>query len=120
MECVDFMQPRWPSTIVMLEKRKMLMDAEADSCIQLGGGFLILAQKELSAFIGAVDKLFGAEQARQAALSSSYDPIPVVPPVITANFPFSFLVSDISIFPHSPLLPADLNSNVAQPRLRLV
>jgi hypothetical protein len=52
----------------MLEKRKILMDAETDSCSQLAGGFLILAQKELSAFIGAVDKLFGAEQARQSAL----------------------------------------------------
>jgi len=48
----------------MLEKRKMLMDAETDRCIQLASGFLILAEKELSAFIRAVDKLFGAEQAR--------------------------------------------------------
>src|SRR3984893_18056745 len=70
MECVDFMQPRWPSRIVMLEKRKMLMDAETDSCSQLAGGFLILAEKELSAFIRAVDKLFGTEQARQSALHS--------------------------------------------------
>src|SRR5579864_2819451 len=68
MECVDFMQPRWPSRIVMLEQRKILMDAESDGCIQLAGGFLILAEKELSAFIRAVDKLFGAEQARQSAL----------------------------------------------------
>jgi hypothetical protein len=52
----------------MLEKSKMLMDREANSCSQLASGFLILAQKELSAFIGAVDKLFGAEQARQSAL----------------------------------------------------
>ena len=52
----------------MLEKPKMLMDAETDGCIQLASGFLVLAQKELSAFIGAVDKLFGAEQARQSAL----------------------------------------------------
>ena len=52
----------------MLEKRKMLMDAETDRCIQLASGFLILAEKELSAFIRAVDKLFGAEQARQSAL----------------------------------------------------
>jgi hypothetical protein len=37
----------------MLEKRKILMDAETDRCIQLASGFLILAQKELSAFIGA-------------------------------------------------------------------
>ncbi len=48
----------------MLEKRKMLMDAETDRCIQLASGFLILAEKELAAFIRAVDKLFGAEQAR--------------------------------------------------------
>jgi hypothetical protein len=38
-----------------------------DRCIQLADGFLILAEKELSAFIRAVDKLFGAEQARQSA-----------------------------------------------------
>jgi hypothetical protein len=48
----------------MVEKRKMLMDAETDRCIQLASGFLILAEKELSAFIRAVDKLFGAKQAR--------------------------------------------------------
>ena len=41
---------------------------ETDRCIQLADGFLILAEKELSAFICAVDKLFGAEQARQSAL----------------------------------------------------
>ena len=52
----------------MLEKRKMLMDADTDRCTQLASGFLILAEKELSAFIRAVDKLFGAEQARQSAL----------------------------------------------------
>ena len=52
----------------MLEKRKMLMDAETDRRIQLANDFLILAEKELSAFIRAVDQLFGAEQARQSAL----------------------------------------------------
>jgi len=52
----------------MREKRKMLIDAETDRCIQLASGFLIQAEKELSAFIRAVDKLFGAEQARQSAL----------------------------------------------------
>jgi hypothetical protein len=52
----------------MLEKRKMLMDTETDCGIQLASGVLILAEKELSAFIRAVDKLFGAEQARQSAL----------------------------------------------------
>jgi hypothetical protein len=41
---------------------------ETDRWIQLADGFLILAEKELSAFIRAVDKLFGAEQARQSAL----------------------------------------------------
>jgi hypothetical protein len=52
----------------MLEKRRMLMDAETDRCNQLASDFLILAEKELSAFIRAVDQLFGAEQARQSAL----------------------------------------------------
>ena len=44
------------------------MDRETDYCIQLASGVLIPAEKELSAFIRAVDKLFGAEQARQSAL----------------------------------------------------
>ena len=52
----------------MVEKRKMLMGAETDRCIQLASSFLILAEKELSAFIRAVDKLFGSEQARQSGL----------------------------------------------------
>src|ERR1700724_4530679 len=52
----------------MLEKPKMLMDAETDRCNQVASDFLILAEKELSAFIRAVDQLFGAEQARQSAL----------------------------------------------------
>jgi hypothetical protein len=52
----------------MLEKRKLSWDAETDRCLQLADGFLILAEKELSAFIRAVDELFGAEQARQSAL----------------------------------------------------
>ena len=54
--------------VAMLEKRKISKDAETDPCVQLTDGFLILAEKELSAFIRAVDKLFGAEQARQSAL----------------------------------------------------
>jgi hypothetical protein len=41
---------------------------ETDRSIQLADGFLILAEKELSAFIRTVDKLFGPEQARQSAL----------------------------------------------------
>lgn len=52
----------------MLEKRKLSRDGETDRCIQLANGFLILAEKELSAFVSAVDKLFGPEQARQSAL----------------------------------------------------
>jgi hypothetical protein len=53
--------------VVMLEQRKLSRDAETDRCIELDA-FLILAEKELSAFITAVDKSFGAEQARQSAL----------------------------------------------------
>ena len=52
----------------MLEKRNMLMDAETERCVQVASDFLILAEKELSAFIRAVDQLFGAEQARRSAL----------------------------------------------------
>ena len=52
----------------MLETRDVSTDAETERCNQLTSGFLILAEKELSAFIRAVDKLFGAEQARQSAL----------------------------------------------------
>src|SRR5579864_2673174 len=52
----------------MREAREMLADAESDRCSQLTNCFLILAEKELSAFILAVDKLFGAEEARQSAL----------------------------------------------------
>ncbi len=54
--------------LLCLKERKTLMDTETDHCIQLASGVLILAEKELSAFIRAVDKLFGAEQARQSAL----------------------------------------------------
>jgi len=52
----------------MLETREILTDAETDCCNQLTSGFLILAEKELSAFTRAVDKLFDAEQACQSAL----------------------------------------------------
>src|SRR5579863_7880221 len=52
----------------MLETRDMSTDAETERCNQLTSGFLIMAENELSAFIRAVDKLFGAEQARQSAL----------------------------------------------------
>ena len=51
----------------MLETREMLTDAETERCNQITSGFLILAERELSAFIRAVDKLFGSEQARQSA-----------------------------------------------------
>jgi hypothetical protein len=44
------------------------MDAETDRCDELARSFLILAEKELAAFICAVDQLFGAEQARESAL----------------------------------------------------
>src|SRR5579864_8790386 len=45
----------------------MSTDAESKRCNQLTSDFFILAEKELSAFIRAVDKLFGAEQALQSA-----------------------------------------------------
>jgi len=44
------------------------MDAETDRCVEVARSFLLLAEKELSAFICAVDQLFGAEQARESAL----------------------------------------------------
>ena len=52
----------------MLDKRKLSRNSETDRYIQLANDFLVLAEKELSAFIRAVQKLFGAEQARQSAL----------------------------------------------------
>jgi hypothetical protein len=52
----------------MLETREMLTDTESDRCSQLTSGFLILAEKELFAFIRAVDRLFGSGHARQSAL----------------------------------------------------
>ena len=52
----------------MLEKRKVSRDSETDRYIQLANAFFVLAEKELSAFISAVHKLFDAEQARQSAL----------------------------------------------------
>ena len=52
----------------MLDKRKISRNSETDHNIQLANDFLVLAEKELSAFIGAVQKLFGAEQAWQSAL----------------------------------------------------
>jgi hypothetical protein len=52
----------------MIEKRILSGDAETERCIQLADRFLVLSEKELSAFISAVEELFGAEQARQSAL----------------------------------------------------
>ncbi len=52
----------------MLQKRKISRDAERDGCIQLADRFLLLAEKELSAFISVAETLFGAERARQSAL----------------------------------------------------
>jgi len=51
--------------VVMLEKRRISRDSET---IQLTNRFLVLAEKELSAFIRAVNELFGAEQAHRSAL----------------------------------------------------
>jgi len=50
----------------MLDKRQI--SRNTDRYIQLANDFLVLAEKELSAFVRAVQKLFGAEQARKAAL----------------------------------------------------
>jgi len=49
----------------------MSRDAETDRCLQLANGFLILAEKGLSAFMSSVGRLFGAEQARQSAPASA-------------------------------------------------
>lgn len=54
--------------VVMLERRRISRDSETDSSIQLANRFLVPAEKELSAFIRAVDELFGAEQAHRSAL----------------------------------------------------
>ena len=52
----------------MLDKRTISRNSETGRHIQLTNDFLVLAENELSAFIRAVQKLFGAEQARQSAL----------------------------------------------------
>jgi hypothetical protein len=52
----------------MLDKRKISRNSETDRYTQLANDLIVLAEKELSAFIRAVQKLFGAEQARQSAL----------------------------------------------------
>ena len=62
------MQVTGYSGTVMIENQEILPHEDTDRCIQLANGFFILAQKELSAFMSAVDELFGAEQAHQSAL----------------------------------------------------
>jgi hypothetical protein len=52
----------------MLDKRESSTDSATDRYSQLASGFLSMAEKELSAFISAVDKAFGAEQAHKSAL----------------------------------------------------
>jgi hypothetical protein len=54
--------------VVTLDKRKISRNSETDCYIQLANDFIVLAEKELSAFIRAVEKLFGPEQARKSAL----------------------------------------------------
>jgi hypothetical protein len=54
--------------VVMLDKRKISRNSETDRYIQLTNDFIVLAERQLSAFIRAVQKLFGAEQARKSAL----------------------------------------------------
>ena len=49
----------------MLVTREVSTDAETERCNQLTSGFLILAEKELSAFIGAVHTLFGSRRAKR-------------------------------------------------------
>ena len=46
----------------MLETREMSTDAETERCNQLTSGFLFLAEKELSAFIRAVDRGSSSKQ----------------------------------------------------------
>ena len=52
----------------MVDKPKLSTNSETDRCIQVANRFLVLAEKELAAFVSAVHKLFSAEQARQSAL----------------------------------------------------
>ena len=52
----------------MVDKPKISTNSETDRSIQLANRFLVLAEKELAAFVSAVHKLFGAEQARKSAL----------------------------------------------------
>jgi hypothetical protein len=52
----------------MVDKPTISTNSETDRSIQLANRFLVLAEKELAAFVSAVHKLFSAEQARKAAL----------------------------------------------------
>src|SRR5258708_16410672 len=52
----------------MVDKPKLSTNSETDRGIQVANRFLVLAEKELAAFVSAVHKLFGAERARQSAL----------------------------------------------------
>jgi hypothetical protein len=52
----------------MLNKQEIDRNVERDSCGQLAGCVFMLAERELSAFVRAVEELFGAEQARQSAV----------------------------------------------------
>src|SRR4030081_3259499 len=52
----------------MVDEPKISTNSETDRCIQVANHFLVLAEKELAAFVSAVHKWFGAERARQSAL----------------------------------------------------
>src|ERR1700730_15034955 len=54
--------------IVMVDKQEISRNSETDRYIQLANDFIALAEKELSAFIRAVQQLFGAEKAPKSAL----------------------------------------------------
>jgi hypothetical protein len=54
--------------IVMVDKQEISRNSETDRYIQVANDFIVLAEQELSAFIRAVQKLFGAERARKSAL----------------------------------------------------
>lgn len=43
------------------------MDTSTGKCVRLESDFPTMAERELAAFTAAVNELFGAEQARQAA-----------------------------------------------------
>ena len=53
----------------MLDKRKISRNSETDRHIQLANDFIVLAEKKLSAFIRAVQKLFGAEQGSEIGVA---------------------------------------------------